>query len=157
MSNTNENAQTSDSEHNSIQSPPTPSAASLAGPLMMLPALFIMNKIDFNAGQNMLYLRITFACAQITCFSLITYIYFAVKKKADPQKMTYQPKSQLSWNQEGATPLPVTCTHEEYDIKQVKAAVQQFVISFILVSGIHYYWGSAPPLFFNVLWHLSRF
>jgi len=142
-----------DATPNPSPGPAAPSASSLAGSLMMLPALYIMNKIDFNAGDNMLYLRVTFFCAQVFCISTVLYIWYTIKTKQDPQKITYKKKaSASSWGQpEGSTPVPniVTCTIQEYDMEQVRAAVQQLVISCVLVCGIHYYWGSAPPLFFQ--------
>ena len=116
----------------------------MGGMLMMLPAMYIMNKIDFTDADNLLYLRVGFCVAQAATFAICVYMFFRIRAAANQTKVTVPPK------QFDTTGQPTVMTIEAYDTSELKKIFSQLLMGFVLTGFFHLKWEITAPLFLQI-------
>jgi hypothetical protein len=116
--------------------------------MVMLPAIFIMNKVDLKEGDNPFYLRIAYCTVQIISVLAAVMMYFKIKEKKDQTKITFKAPSPGFGAPEGEER---TITVEEYDQEALQKFAKGVVMGACIVGFIHYKWGMMPPLFLQSL------
>lgn len=122
----------------------------LGNMVVMLPALYVMNKIDFEKEDNILYLRIAFVVAQVFVVTLSLFILSRIKSKNDSTKLVYTPTPPPSFGTTPPPAEPVETTNMAYDIQMFWKMFQQTAMSLGIVCFIHYQWAITAALFMQV-------
>lgn len=85
---------------------------------------------------------------QVLCLIVIYMIYLQIQKMPDGGKKLKIPEVK----QMGQVVKPaIEQTPKEYDMDQLKEAVKQPLIGFVVIMGIYYKWGSLLPLVMQML------
>lgn len=117
---------------------------------VMLPAIYLVNKIDFKEGDNLFYVRCAFTTLQVVVFFIRGLIWMRIKKKNDDQII----KVTMPGKPEGFGPPPpgevVDMTIKDHDLMWFKKELQQAVMTLVIIGFIHYKWAVAPPLFLQL-------
>jgi len=124
--------------------------------LILLPAMFLANKIDFTVPENVLLVRSAFIGIQVILLSLAAKMYLDVSKSKDDRKIRVPPPPAF-----GQEPVPESQwevkTVSQYDMGKLQQYVQELVLHTLLVGFIHYKWGIVPPLLMQTLMNPMRF
>ncbi|KAL6075452.1 hypothetical protein QOT17_003487 [Balamuthia mandrillaris] len=120
--------------------------------LMILPAIFVMQKIDFEDPTNVFYLRAGFIATQVAQLLVATLLYFLITSRKQQDKVTVPPAA-LPWGAPTPdTPAePKEMTVEQYDLSELRKFVQQVLIVSAICGFIHYKWALCPPLFIQAV------
>jgi len=108
--------------------------------MVMLPAFYIMNQIDWTQPENVLYVRIGYTVATLLSLSILGYVYTRITATNNKAKVKVPPAPYSG----GAE---TECTVTEYDIQQLKKAATQILTSIAIISFIHFQWAIIQPLF----------
>jgi len=119
-------------------------AGSMSELMIMLPAFYLMNQIDWTVPEHMLYVRIAYATATSITLSILAYLYTRITAKNDKTKITLPPAPYS-----GTEALQTTVA--EYDIQQLKKVASQTLLSVVIICGIHYQWAIIQPLFIQCI------
>jgi len=117
--------------------------------LVILPAMMLMGQLDLTTPFNLLVLRVSFGVAQALLLAVSLYMYLAVRRKNNQEKLTV-PSDAPSW---GATEPaePQETTIRDYDFGQLRKFAMQVVLGVAICSFIHYKFEIAQPLFIQVV------
>jgi hypothetical protein len=66
-------------------------AGSMSELMVLLPAFYVMNQIDWTQPENVLYVRIGYGVATTLCLLALVYIYTLVTAKNDRTKVKVPP------------------------------------------------------------------
>jgi len=109
---------------------------------LVLPAIYLMNQVDWTKPEHLLYVRVAYVSVQIIALILWLYLYKMISDKNNKMKIKTPGGS-------GSTEQEMTIC--EYDLSQVKKALNQLGIGFLVVAGIHWKWEIIQPLFLQSL------
>jgi len=119
-------------------------AQGISDMLMLLPLLYLMNQIDWTQEQNIMYVRLAYAGSHVGCFLLWAYLYMKISASTNNRQKIRIPVTGGFGTTSGAVEETTVC---EYDLAQVKKAINQMALSVVIVGAIHYKWEFVQPLF----------
>lgn len=118
--------------------------------MIMLPAMFLMNKIDFEDEDNVFMLRCGFCAVQAGAMMCRLYIWMKVKNSNDQTQI----KVTLPGKPEGfGTPPPgetKMMTINEYDRGEFKKILNQAFITLAIIGFLHLKFLYVRPLFLQL-------
>jgi len=133
---------------------------------MFLPLgiVYAMNKVDMKDENNILYMRLFFACGSLLLTAIWAYIWSLASNNSDEavvkvSEKDMQPPNPLADAMGANKHIPdekKEMTVAEYDMKQVRQKLQQVVMQVLIVGGIHYKWGTTLPLVMSSLMGLMN-
>jgi len=118
--------------------------AAIAEMLVVLPAIYVMNQIDWTKSENLLYVRIAYGTVQVLAITLWLVLYKMISGATNTKKIRVPPPAMGSGVEQEMT----VC---EYDISNVKKALNQLGLGLLVVLGIHLKWDIIQPLFIQTL------
>jgi len=118
--------------------------AAITEMVVVLPAIYVMNQIDWTKSENLLYVRIAYGTVQVLAITLWLVLYKMISDKNNTKKIRVPPPSIGSGVEQEMT----IC---EYDISNVKKALNQLGLGLLVVLGIHLKWDIIQPLFIQTL------
>lgn len=105
--------------------------------LMMLPMIFLMNKVDFENPMILNGARAAFFAAQIMSLILGYYLKTTIEKKNDTRKI-FVPKAASPFEQQPNYEDMTETTYVEYETGKAKEFLKQTVIGTLISSFIHF-------------------
>jgi len=118
--------------------------AAMSEMLVMLPMLWLMNRLDFTDEVNIFYARIGFGSAVAICFCAWGYIYTRIVSANNKEKVKI-PKT-AAFGQQAEAGEFEQMTVSAYDMSQMKQALNQLAIGLLIISVLHYKWALIQPL-----------
>jgi len=110
---------------------------------MVLPAIYVMNQIDWTKSENVLYVRAAYGTVQVGAIILWLVLYKMISDKNNLKEIRVPPSMGSGGEQK--------MTIREYDISTVKKAFNQLGLGLLVVLGIHLKWDIIQPLFIQTL------
>lgn len=119
--------------------------AGMGNMIVMLPALYLSNNIDFKDNeQNLMLLRISFAVSLLLTILAAFYVQLKIKGTPNNEEVTVEPVSPgFGQPPQGEAE---TMTAQEYDLRECKKIINQCCMSFGVPCFLHYKWEMVPPL-----------
>jgi len=114
---------------------------------ILLPLMYVMNKIDFQNPDNLLYVRVSFGITQTICFLLWGLIIRNIHQRNNQQKIKV-PKSASPFAQNSELE---EMTINSYDLSEAKKAVNQLAIGLVVIGLLHIKWEFIQPLFIQTV------
>jgi len=113
--------------------------------LVMLPAMYFMNKIDFTDPENIFRLRVAYGIVDVALFVLCGVLYWLIKRANNRQVI--QVPVVGSFGQADPSQPPKRQTVMEYDMAALRKYLQSHATSTAITCFIHWKFGIVPPLF----------
>lgn len=126
---------------------------------------------DLTDPDTILYARIAFACGTITALLLLGFLYLRIQSKNDQRLLVVQESdinpnyhvqqgqspsfSQLLGGQPDSAGKPVETTNQHYDLLQLRQLLKPCIMTPIIVTLLHLYWGFVPPLILQSLMNVA--
>lgn len=108
--------------------------------MLVLPLMFLMNKVDFEDPTVLLGVRAAYVALQTLSLLANLYLWLQTKRTVDPKKITVETK--LATGEKKTQEMTIT----EYDLKFLTDAVRKIVLSAVITGFIHYKWKIVQPL-----------
>ena len=124
--------------------------------LAIFPVLMVARKIDFEAGDRLLYLRIAFVVVQACLLGLAFYVRKLVSARPEGRIITVKPQGMAAMAATEEAAAGERMTEREYDEREVSKLIQQVAMPVLMIGAIHYYWGTTVPLFIQLFMAPSR-
>jgi len=113
--------------------------------LILLPAIYLSNRIDFTDPTNLLLARVAFVSAEFIGAVILFFIRTKILENNDTK--TIQVKKQASMGQAPPTEGEMeTLTVQDYDQRELKTQITQLVMRICIISGLHFYFNMTVPL-----------
>jgi len=113
--------------------------------MVMLPAMYFMNKIDFVDPENIFRLRVAYGIIDIALFLLCGVLYWLIKRANNRQII--QVPAVGSFGQADPSQPPKRMTVMDYDLSALRKYLQSHATSTAITCFIHWKFGIVPPLF----------
>jgi hypothetical protein len=113
--------------------------------MVMLPAMYFMNKIDFTDPENVFRLRVAYGIVDIALFVLCGVLYWLIKRANNRQVI--QVPAVGSFGQADPSQPAKRQTVMEYDMAALRKYLQSHATSTAITCFIHWKFGIVPPLF----------
>lgn len=111
--------------------------------LVVLPVLFLVQKVDFTNPDNVFIAQLSFSTVQALILLISAYIYLQITKRNDRTQITVPPTPTPFG---GPTGEAQRTTIRDYDISQLRKYVQQVVIGVAIAIFLFVKWQVVPPM-----------
>eukprot|EP01123_Difflugia_compressa_P004132 TRINITY_DN15485_c0_g1_i1.p1 TRINITY_DN15485_c0_g1~~TRINITY_DN15485_c0_g1_i1.p1 ORF type:complete len:197 (-),score=46.45 TRINITY_DN15485_c0_g1_i1:43-633(-) len=120
--------------------------ADLTSSLILLPAIFLANKIDFTDPTTLLIARVSFVIAEVLGGLVLVYLRQQIIKNNDDRKIVEVKKQPQFGQQPPAEAEMEIITVQEYDQRELKSQFNQLIMRVIIMSFLHFYFNLSVPL-----------
>jgi len=114
---------------------------------VLLPAMLVMNQIDWTQERNVIIARSLYGLVQVLSLGCCALIYQKIMARRDTTKVRVaQP---ASWGSPAGPDQEIPAY--EYDVQQLKKAAAQTLFGAALVIFVHFKFGIIQPLFIQTV------
>lgn len=117
------------------------------GPLLMLPVLFLSQKIDFQDANTVMLVQIIYAVVQVVVLMVYGYVYFQIKNKNDQTTINVPSTGPFR----SSNPTTTISTVKDYDEKALGKLVLQLGFGIAIAIFLSTKWHIMPPLVLQCL------
>lgn len=114
---------------------------------LVLGLVQVANRLKLDEPENVEYVRIAYGASLVVQLFIMGYMYSRIQKKKDDAKLVYTEPASFG-NTESTQ---VETTVKEYDESQLKSAMTQWLLSLVIILGMHGYLGYIRPLTLQVV------
>eukprot|EP01112_Ceratiomyxa_fruticulosa_P000761 TRINITY_DN1068_c0_g2_i1.p1 TRINITY_DN1068_c0_g2~~TRINITY_DN1068_c0_g2_i1.p1 ORF type:complete len:201 (-),score=52.43 TRINITY_DN1068_c0_g2_i1:20-622(-) len=107
---------------------------------IMLPMIFIIQKIDFTVPRNVLIVQSAFAIIQTLLLLASTYIYTRINARNDTSTIN------VVVSKPGEETRTETQTVRDHDMAALKKFVTQLIMGTAITAFLYFKWAIVPPL-----------
>jgi len=108
--------------------------------LIMLPLVFLIQKIDFTVPRNVLIVQSSFAVIQTLLLIGSTYIFTRIRARNNTTSIN------VVVSKPGEEARTETQTVKDHDIAALKKFVTQLIIGTAITAFLYFKWAIVPPL-----------